>query len=308
MTTLQEMLARRRRASPSPSASAPKGPRRRRRHFGNEPVSEDPAVPRRVRVVVVSYERPAVLDALLHDLERCRGGHEVSVVVYDDASGSDYSAPRATLDRLGGEYVRASENHGKRRFWSWMNRVYADQRGRPEDVFVMLQDDVRLCDRFLDRVLNLWDRVSDPRRVTLTLMRDSRTATGAWTGALPLDAGPVFEVGWVDGIFLCDPRYFEALEWSLRRVDPGRWRRDHRRSSGVGEQVSRRLFAAAMGMYAVKRSLLVHVSGSSKLNPDERRHNPLLSTHFVDGDAAAKRLAGDAARARPRRPGARGRR
>lgn len=289
MTTLQDMLARRRRkgsapvGKPSPSATP---------HFGTAPISEDPASSRSVHVLVTTYNRPVALQRLIEDVRRSKGSHDVSMAVYDDASVADYGGARELVEaEAGWTWVRAAQNHGKRRFWAWINHLLADARQRPEDVFVMLQDDVRLCDRFFDRALNVWDRVEDRKRATLTLMRDARTSRGSWSGHPAVDCGPVFLTGWVDGIYLAHRRSFDALGWRLRKIQPSRWQNDPRRSSGVGEQASARLSAAGLRMYGVKHSLLVHAVGESKLNAVERRHNPLISTHFVDGPTVGQDLA-----------------
>jgi hypothetical protein len=249
-----------------------------------------------VRVLVTTYERPGALQRLLEDLVETRAAHDVSVVVYDDASKADYARCHALVEREGWSWVRASQNHGKRRFWAWINRIFADQRDRTESVFLMLQDDVRLCDRFFDRALNLWNTVTDKSGATLNLMRDARTQTGIWTGHPGLDCGPVFLSGWVDGIYLAHRRCLSTLDYRVDAVAPVRWQKDPRKSSGVGQQLSGRLSKAGMRMYAVKHSLLVHASGDSKLNPVERRENPLTTTHFIDGDAAARELASGKAR------------
>lgn len=288
MTTLQDMLDRRRRASskgPSQAGS--------QLHFGSDPISEDPASPISLRVIVFTYERPDSLDALLRDIEACREHHEISVVVYDDASRANYAVPRATLERLGGAYIRSPRNHGKRQFWRWVSHAYSDQRARTERLYVTLPDDMRLCDRFFDRVLNTWRRIIDPHKVALNLCRDdSRDGKTCWTDQVPIDCGPVFDVGWVDGAVLCNRRYFSALGWKLRPVRLTRWSENPLASSGVGQQISLRLSGKGLHMYGVKRSLVAHVGGPSKMNPIERRQNPLRALHFIDGEDAHQRLAG----------------
>lgn len=306
MTTLQDMLARQRGGKKVNQAP------RKRHHFGFAAVSEEPPVPRKIRVVVLSYERPDALELLLQDLHGQRGEHEISVVVYDDASRLDYSSPRRLLDEFGWDYIRSGKNHGKRGFWRWVHRIYAEQQRRPERLFVTLPDDMRLCSRFFDRALNVWTRITDPDKVALNLMRDnSRDGRPCWTDQRPQNCGPVLDIGWVDGAILCNRRYFKELAWKINAVDPARWRLNPRSSSGVGEQISWRLHGKGLGMYGVKHSLIAHVAGPSKMNAAERQRNPLLALHFVDGEAAHRQLAGATAPpkrrfsrrpVRPRRP------
>ena len=272
------------------------GPKRPKLHFGSHTVSDETAPPTAIRVVILTFERPDVLLTLLQDIDANRGEHEVSVSVYDDASRKDYAKVRMFLDERGWEYTRARSNHGKRGFWRWVSRIYREQKTRPERIFVLLPDDMRLCDRFFDRALNTWDRIRDPTKVALNLLRDnSRDGQSCWTHQKPIDCGPVFDIGWVDGAILCNRRYFKALDWQLEPVDPQRWRIAPRSSSGVGQQISLRLHEQGLGMYGVKRSLTAHLSGGSKMNPIERRKNPLLAIHFIDGEDEHRALAGASA-------------
>lgn len=287
MTTLQDMLRRRKRAamraramSKTPSSS--RLPRHRPRS----------AKATRIRVVILSYERPAHLCRLLRDVAAQRGVHDISIAVYDDASTADYAEPKAILDHLGGEYVRVDQNHGKRGFWRWVDRIYADQRTRDEAIFVFLPDDVRLCRGFFDRALRIWTGIADPKKAALTLFRDTgRDGKPCWTDQHPQDAGSVLLTGWVDGAILCGRRYLEILDFSVRRVDPSRWRKDRTVSSGVGQQISLRLCAKGATMYGVKRSLLCHVEGPSTMNPEARRQNPLRAIGYIDGEDAHAALA-----------------
>lgn len=290
MTTLQDMLGKRK-GKPEP--------RRPFLHFGPDAVSETAPAPRAIRVVVLTYERPQLLVDLLNDIDAHRGGHSISVVVYDDASKADYSAVRGLLNDRGWQYVRARQNHGKRGFWRWVNQIYADQQKRRDRTFVMLPDDMRLCDRFFDRALNIWERIEDPQKVSLNLLRDnSREGKACWTEQLPIDCGPVFDIGWVDGAIVCNRRYFRTLDWRVDPIDPNRWAYNSQASSGVGHQLSVRLYGAHMGMYGVKRSLVAHVAGPSTMNALERRKNPLIAIGFIDGEKAHRQLAGASAPAR----------
>lgn len=298
VTTLQEMLARRQRSDAN--RGTPTFPPRPKQHFGSSTICDDAAVPTRIRLIIFTYERPKMLKRLLADVQEHRGAHEISVVVYDDASSSGYDEVQKKLGVLGGTYVRARKKHGKQQFWKWVSRAYSDQRTRDEPLFCLLPDDFRLCTRFFDRAINIWNRITDPYKVALNPIRDdSREGVECWTKQRPIDCGPVFDAGWVDGALLCNRRYFEALNWKIHPVDSIRWRRNPKSSSGVGEQISVRLALARLGMYKVKRSLCVHVAVPSKMNPVERQRHPLRALHFIDGEAAHQRLAGAS---RPRRP------
>jgi hypothetical protein len=266
-------------------AKAPPKPKIRR------PLPEPAVVApsRSIRVVIFTYERPQALLRLLRDLYASQGNHTLSVAVYDDGSKADYSAPLAMLEGLGWEYVQAPKHHGKRGFWRWVSRAYAEQRKRSEPFFVFLPDDVRLCRDFLTRTLTAWDAVDDPDKVALTLLRD--TGRRNWTGVRPQPQRGAIHVGWVDGAFACTKRYLQALDFSCPSVRASRWKADPTLGSGVGAVVSPALKAQGLRMYGVRQSLLVHCPLPSRMNPEARARNPLRTIEFIDGEAELARLS-----------------
>lgn len=249
------------------------------------------APPTPVRVVIFTYNRPADLLRLLGDIVHASGRHAPSVVVYDDASTSDYSGVRSFLQSQGWEYRCASERHGKKGFARWVGRAYSEQASRPEKVFVSLADDHRLCHGFFDRALSVWRSLPKGNTASLTLQRESgRAGKPCWTGVKPRAVSPHAEItGWVDGCFIAGRKYFEALGWGVPgEVPPTRWDRNPYLGSGVGQLISNHLHDNGLRMYGVRNSLTAHVGQDSEMNPEERRRNPMYSLQFVGGDGLYK--------------------
>lgn len=259
-----------------------------------------PAVPRTAArraglcVVVTTYDRPDGLARLLEDLDReCDG--TVEVRVYDDGTPRGHEGVGPRLAQRGGHYVRAGHNHGKTRWWQWWNTILADLRRCAARSFLVLQDDMRLCPDFLERSLALWDGIRDERKGSLFLHLDESAVSSGrsgWTTSQDVQAGRVVRCGWVDmNAFICDRRLFEALDWHLRPVPGRRWSENPLLGSGVGAQISVRAHQRGLGLYRVRESLTVHDSSPSRMNPRARDDEPLTTVRFVDGDAAAERLA-----------------
>ncbi|GAA1553036.1 hypothetical protein GCM10009789_03220 [Kribbella sancticallisti] len=250
---------------------------------------------RALRVVVTAYDRPDGLARLVDDLER-EGLAGSLVQVYDDASPSPEVALDRRLTALGCTLHRSQVWHGKRRWWQWWNVVLADLRASigSDDLVLVLQDDIRLCRDFTRRALEAFDDIDDPAKASLYLyLTAERSALGStcWTSVRAAPFGRVTRTGWVDmGAFLAHSRLFQALDWRLDPVPDTRWDLAER-GSGVGEQISLRAHAAGLGMYQVRRSLVVHDDSPSRMNAEARRRWPMSTTSFVDGDAEAARLA-----------------
>jgi len=249
------------------------------------------AVPRgpKFQVIIMAYNRPKPLRLLLEDLERQLPDGS-NVQIWDDHSPNN-SENRAFAEAQGWDWTRATTNHGKRRFWKWVSRCYAAQQALSPNLWVLLPDDVRLCERFFDRCLEYW-AAAPKDKVSLNLLRDEARLTKAcWTGVSPTRAcDKIDNVGYTDGLAVVSRKFFEGLRWQLEPVPKGRWLADPLLSSGVGDQVSKAIHARHMGQYRVRQSLVQHVDGPSQMNPDVRLVDSMLAVDFVDGEEAATRL------------------
>jgi GT2 family glycosyltransferase len=244
-------------------------------------------------VSVRSYNRPERLRKLLGDLDEQRRGHDVRVTVYDDASTEDMSNPHAFAFCQRIYWERMDRHHGKHHASNLWNVILSDCREQPgEPLYVFLDDDMRLCSRFFERALTIWEGINARHKATLTLIvDDSREHTDCWTGVKPTAAGHVTRTQWVDMAWLCDHRALNALGWEVPDFGAGRWAADPSKSTGVGQWISRKLHQRGDGLYRVAHSLVCHSVGSSHMNPEARKRASLLAVRFVDGEAAHRRLA-----------------
>ncbi len=245
-------------------------------------------------VVVMSYERPVQLLGLLHDLaaEKYRGV-DIEVRIYDDASRADYSAPKSIIERNGWRYFRSEQNHGKQGFWRWVSRAYKDLRSvRSETLIAFLQDDIRLCHRFFERAELEWNAITDPKKVSLTVLVDAlRENRPCWTGVRPKKKGKHWMTQWVDQIFVANRGFLEAIDFQVPPISSERWRWRSDSSSGVGQAISQKLHQNGWHMYRVHESLVVHLEGSSVMNSDVRSREIMTTVRFVDGLEVLKKLS-----------------
>jgi glycosyltransferase involved in cell wall biosynthesis len=243
-------------------------------------------------VVIMTYERPWRLLDLLRDLEEEKlNGVDVEVRVYDDASSSDYAAPKSVIDRNNWHYRCAKKNFGKQRFWQWVSNAYAELKTiAPDTLLVFLQDDVRLCKQFFDRAESEWSAIKDPRKISLNILIDSqREGRPCWTGIMPKRAGRLWRTQWVDQIFVTDRRFLEAINFKVPPISVERWRLNSNLSSGVGQTLSLTLHKLGWHMYCVNESLIIHVESPSVMNGDVRKRENMTSVRFIDGDESLLR-------------------
>ncbi|MFN3200019.1 MAG: glycosyltransferase [Bradymonadia bacterium] len=249
-----------------------------------------------VQVVISTFNRPGQLLDLLLDLARESEATstQIGVQVYDDASTADMLVVRRFLAEKGWLYVRADTNHGKRGYCRWRGLQMAAQRLESPRLWVYFDDDMRLCDRFFERLDEAWASAPEEDRATLVLHIDSARNspdTTCWTGHTPVGRGPVDEISWVDGAFAADRVFHEAMEWTCPEPPADRWDQDPSLSCGVGMMLSRALDGAGLHQYRVKGSLVVHLYGESMMNPEARAKVDLITINHVDGDDRCWQLA-----------------
>lgn len=244
-------------------------------------------------VVIRSYNRPERLVHLLRQLA-VQMPISTSLYVFDDASSASMSEPGDACRAMGGTWVSLPRNHGKRDAWKLFNTIFWHLRRNDRWTHaVFLDDDMGLCSDFFERLWGCWAGIGSKQKATLTLMVDSGRGRGpCWTMVKPERASEeAWKTHWVDGAFLCSRDALATVGWELAPISGRRWKRASTLSTGVGKQLSGRLVVAGKGLYQVERSLVVHGFGPSHMNPEERTREPLASVDFVDGAAAAARLA-----------------
>jgi len=250
-----------------------------------------------ISIGITTFNRPDGCLRLLKDIKRDLdlGGYRARVVVLDDCSTEDYRPVWQFMRAEGWQYTRADKNHGKREWWRLVGQVVKRWSSDAADYFYFLQDDLRLCSDFFSRTIGLWEQMAQPDKASLFLHVDShraRLGIECWTGWPSRIDGVVEKTQWVDGAgFLCTRALVETLEGAIHTIPGRRWKRASTRSSGVGEQMSRRLHAAKKGMYRALQSYVLHVGDSqSQMNPDRPDIEPMRTVKFIDGALAEEQI------------------
>lgn len=227
--------------------------------------------------VIFTYKRRDLLRPIVAQLL----ADGATVVVMDDD-------PKAAA-LAGVEHYIAKQNHGKKKFWQWMNAAFGVIRShRGFDRYVILPDDVRLCRRFLPRCERRWATLPD-KAVAMNVLVDSRAAKANWTNRLPVRHNVLTEESfWIDGCFYCERDFFQALGWKVKPIPLSRWSPAAGGSSllgsGVWSQVTLRLHKAGFRMFRSWRSLAITRGAPSMMNPKARQQTPSVTLRWIDGN------------------------
>lgn len=244
----------------------------------------------RFHVIVTSYDRPADLLRLLRDIASWSSGFKVDVSVYDDYSPSDIRRSQALAQAMGWSFRQSPKRNGKEGYANWLGQILRDElKSSSASLFVLLQDDIRLCSNFFEQLSHAWSGLG--RRGAIQLYRDSRADRPHWTTMKPKRTGSFIRVGWVDCVFACDRETARCIVADPPKIDRSRWQKNPKASSGFGSHVSHLFERRGIPMFAPARSLVAHVGfNSSKMHPGEREKHPLRAIDFADGEPIHKAL------------------
>ena len=199
-----------------------------------------------------------------HDLKRVvshMNKNGLDPIIYDDGSTYETKLPN---------YHR-HEHRGKKGFihtWEDMLKVC---RNNNADLYIFMGDDFHDLD--LERLYQYHQQFK-VYPYACNIINDGRTK--CWTNLSCLDMGDYYRLGFVDGGFFCNREALERINFSLGSL-PNGWHNKANRSSGVGMLLSKGFYSTRVKMYTPKKSLAFHGDHESKMHPQERKKNPLIS-------------------------------
>ena len=234
---------------------------------------------------MTTYGRPAecgsLIEALARSLRQAEQLEQSFLVVVRDTSEHDYA-----------HVFQLLETHFPNRFAFYEGESWLGKKGRSltyqilfdqmrvlgAEHAIFLEDDVGLDEEFVGRALSLYEAIDDPNKAALYLARfEDDDPHGQWVRfkRRPCAGLAVDETAWLDlHAFVAGKRFFEVLNWTLFRPHPWRWVGNAKRSSGVSEQMTLRLFGRA-SIYQVRESLAFHGRAPSILNVEARQERAL---------------------------------
>lgn len=241
----------------------------------------------KIAASITTYNRPKECARVLLDFinEINMLGHEATFFVIDDCSDKDISALTEVFEVMVHtghhiEFRQCDRNHGKKEHWMVVNEVFDWYRVEQWDYAFYLQDDLELQPDFIANCITLFEKINHREKCCLNFkIEESRKDVPVWTRVPPLyksrNGVAYYQVGWTDLHFMATREFFRALDYEIEPIDPERWNdgKDHL-SSGVGRQISIRLFCKRKGMFQVKTSLAKHRMIPSVMNPDNYKKNP----------------------------------
>lgn len=230
-------------------------------------------------VLIPTYNRPQALANLVRDLRS--NDERFRLVIANDGSTKDYSEVDNLLTEED-KHIRLKENHGKQWFYKVINALFAELRGKEYEYVFKLDDDLRLVDDFFEKAISRWKQIPSEKKLAMGLITDSRTGQGSWNGVPSSIENGLWKQGWIDMIWMAEYGFLEHFGCQLpsdyfeRKRRNGFWKEYPKRSSQVGKWLTLNLWQDGR-FWNVAETLVYHGNHKSKLNPLERKRNPLTT-------------------------------
>lgn len=185
-------------------------------------------------------------------------------IVLDD--GSDFD-----IESLDCNYVRF-EHVGKEGFWRSWNYALNLCKESNDEFFMFTPDDFTNLD--LKRIKKLHNQFKSKAYIYNTI-NDGREQNFIHTPVFNVDDETI-NVGFNDCGFFCNRLALEKLNFEMKQIPASRFVQEGI-SSGVGQQLTQRLYSAGVPMYKPIKSLAFHGEHESVMHKQERKLNPLKS-------------------------------
>jgi hypothetical protein len=181
-------------------------------------------------------------------------------------------------------YYKEYKHGGKPGYWKIIHAAYQNLKNVKFDYCIQLPDDIQLVEDFFNKAISLFKQLPN-NKTCLNLLNDQRTGPN-WTPVTPNKHNDhIIQTGWVDMCFIATNYFFKMLNYSISPVDRT-WTVTLNKSSGVGMQISKRIYNNGYFTYMVKDSLVFHGDHQSMMHPEERNINPLISNYNINDVAA----------------------
>jgi len=209
-------------------------------------------------IIVFSYNRFEMLKQVVSELKN------EDFVVLDD--GSDFD-----LQPLDCNFIKF-EHVGKAGYWRTWNLALELCEESDDDFFMFTPDDFTNID--LKRIKKLHNQFKSKPYI-YNIINDGREQNFIHTKVFNVDEDTI-NVGFNDCGFFCNRAALKLLNFEMNPVPLTRFNQPGI-SSGVGQQLTMRLFRLGVPMFKPVKSLAFHGEHESVMHKEERIKNPLKS-------------------------------
>lgn len=228
-------------------------------------------------VFITTYNRSSelknTLESLCSDKDFFKQNN-VEIEVHDDKSDKEHAVKNIKTCRVfGARYFAISKNRGKENFWLTHRKFIQGLKSRKFDYVFSLQDDYEYEDNFFSKAVKIFSAIKkhDNRIICLNL-QDNRIGQKYWNTKLGkanellvVNNISAYKVGWVDCVYLANRDFFKMLDFTVKPINKNRWKRNKKKSSGVGQNMSEKITKSRLTVYQLSNPIIKHVGYQSQM-------------------------------------------
>lgn len=213
-------------------------------------------------ISICTFNRPKTLKKLLTEIFKQTTKHNFLISIFDDNSEEDYDF----INEFKGNklvYYKSKVNNGKHRYWENINHQLNLFKKLKFEYFLQIDDDFLICDNFLNLCVENINKHTkeDKKTMAMRIHKDFRANKQIWGTK-----------NWVDGGTLYKRLFFENIGFYIKPINKNRWKINNHLSSGVWEQLSRKMQKFGWSSKNTDKSLVYHIGyKDSKMNPEARK-------------------------------------
>lgn len=206
-----------------------------------------------IKTFIFTFDREDMLNEQVKHLNE----YGISPIILDDGSTYETNLPR----------YKRHEHRGIDGFWKTWNEALSMCKNSEAELFLFMPDDFEGLN--VKRMFDFHDKFKHTP-YAFNIINDGRDNVMG-TGVMEVEYEDYTMCGWVDCGFFCNKLALDRIGYEMKQpFKPPT-------SSGVGRELSFRFLLNKVVMYRPTKSLAYHGEHESKMHPQERIINPLIS-------------------------------
>lgn len=224
-------------------------------------------------IIISSYNRYDNLTKMLTHIKNEKNNFKIKTIVINDKStDKKYGNLKEQFPDI--DYYQHNKNYGKKLYWQTISELFLYSGNYNYNFLLHLDDDFKLCNRFFPRLIQEWYNFKNNYALNFKKEYQTIIKSGRWGYN-----------DYVDGGALYSRDAIEHLGFSIHPIPKSRWLVNPAISSGVWNQVTKRLYAInGQAIKTTQYSLIDHLGYiDSKLNPNRNTDIHKMETYdFID--------------------------
>lgn len=193
-----------------------------------------------VIIIIPTKDRYDNLCNILNMLQYQRTKYTFKIIVLNDCSNDDrYSHINEKYSNI--KFISNNRNNGKKKYWVTINKLLNESKSYKFRYLIQIDDDFGICNNFIDRVIKEYLSAKSVNDNVISVHYNGNT-----------DSRWGCKKNWVDGGGLYDYNFLYSINFKIDKVYESRWKTNKRISSGVWEQISKKINKMGLKIHKVK--------------------------------------------------------